>query len=55
MINAEQDEIIPKQAALEFWEACGKPTLIWLPASHASIYQHTPLIGKEIAGFLKGH
>ena len=53
MINAEQDEIIPKQAALEFWEACGKPPLKWLPATHTTIYSHTPQISKEVAGFLK--
>lgn len=54
MINAEQDEIIPKQAALEFWEACGKPPLKWLPMTHTTIYSHTPQISKEVAGFLKG-
>ncbi|MDD5700686.1 MAG: alpha/beta hydrolase family protein [Dehalococcoidales bacterium] len=54
MINAEQDEIIPKQAALEFWEACGKPTLKWLPETHTSIYSSIPLISSEIADFLKG-
>jgi hypothetical protein len=53
MINAEQDEIIPRQATLEFWEACGKSPLKWIPISHAGIYSHTPLINKEVAGFVK--
>ena len=53
MINAEHDEIIPRQAALEFWEACGKPPLKWLSETHTSIYSQMLVIGKEIAGFLQ--
>ncbi len=53
MINAEQDEIIPRQAALEFWEACGKPPLKWLPATHVTIFSHIPFISREVADFLK--
>jgi predicted esterase len=53
MINAERDEIVPQKAVLEFWQGCGKPPLKWLPATHLSIYSYTPLIGEEIAHFLK--
>ncbi len=52
MINALWDEIIARQAALDFWQACGKPAIRWLPATHASIWLLYPLIRRQIVGFL---
>jgi dienelactone hydrolase len=52
MINALWDEIIPKVATLDLWEACGRPTIKWYPATHASIWAWYPLIGPQIAAFL---
>ena len=37
MINALWDAFIPRRATLDFWEACGKPTISWFPATHTSI------------------
>ena len=52
MINALCDKYIPKQATVEFWEACGKPAITWLPAGHTSIWALYPLISKRVARFL---
>jgi len=53
MINALWDEIIPRQAGLEFWEACGRPAIAWFPAGHTSIWLWYPLISWKVSRFLK--
>jgi len=52
MVNARWDEFIPREAVLDFWEACGKPAITWLPATHTAIWLWYPLIRKRIGGFL---
>ena len=52
MINALWDEFIPKEATLDFWQACGKPPIMWLPATHTTIWLYYPLIRHKIARFL---
>jgi len=52
MVNALWDEFIPREAALDFWEACGKPDIAWFPATHASIWLWYPLISRKITRFL---
>ncbi|HEY83133.1 MAG TPA: alpha/beta hydrolase [Dehalococcoidia bacterium] len=53
MLNAAWDEYIPREAAQEFWEACGKPAITWLPATHGTIWLWYPLIRRKITRFLK--
>ena len=53
MLNALWDKYIPRQATLDFWEACGKPSITWFPATHATIWLWYPVISRKIAGFLK--
>ena len=53
MLNALWDKYIPREATLDFWEACGKPAITWFPATHATIWLWYPFISREIAGFLK--
>lgn len=53
MVNALWDRIIPKRSVLDFWEACGKPRITWLPATHVTIFLWYPLISRKITGFLK--
>ena len=53
MINARWDEFIPKEATLDFWEACDKPSISWYPATHSSIWLWYPLILRQITGFIK--
>jgi len=52
MINACWDEAIPREATLDFWEACGRPAIKWFPATHASIWLLYPLVSGEITDFL---
>ena len=53
MLNALWDEYIPREATLDFWEACGKPAITWFPSTHASIWLWYPLISRKIARFLR--
>ncbi|MEN8615277.1 alpha/beta hydrolase family protein [Dehalogenimonas sp. THU2] len=53
MMNAHWDEYFPKEAANEFWEACGKPKQIWLPASHASAWIYYPVIRHHVVNLFR--
>ena len=53
MINARWDRAIPKEAALDFWEAAGEPPISWLPATHPTIWLWYPIIRGKIVRFLK--
>lgn len=53
MLNALWDKYIPKQAALDFWEACGKPAITWFPATHTAIWLWYPVISRKIDSFLR--
>jgi pimeloyl-ACP methyl ester carboxylesterase len=53
MINARWDEFIPAETSLEFQHACGDCELMWLPASHTSIWFFYPLVIQRISRFLK--
>jgi cephalosporin-C deacetylase-like acetyl esterase len=53
MLNALWDEMIPKVATLDLWEAYGKPPIKWYPATHASIWLLYPLMGPGIVSFIK--
>ena len=53
MINARWDEAISAEATLDFWQECGQPNIVWLPATHATIWLWYPLIRRKIAGFLR--
>ena len=53
MINARWDEAVSADAALDFWKACGRPDIMWLPATHATIWLWYPIISRKIAGFFK--
>ncbi len=52
MLNALWDETIPKEATLDFWEACHKPSIVWLPGTHVTFWLWYPLIERKIADFL---
>jgi pimeloyl-ACP methyl ester carboxylesterase len=53
MINSRWDEAISAEAVLDFWEACGRPDIMWIPATHATIWLWYPLISRKIAAFFK--
>ena len=52
MINAEWDNSVPKHSALEFWQECGQPRIVWLPADHQSIFLRHHSIRSETTIFL---
>jgi len=53
MINARFDFMIPKSSVLEFWNAIGKPKIIWLFASHTTSIFYPFKILREINKFVK--
>ena len=55
MINALRDKHIPRRATLQFWEACGKPAIMWLPGGHASMWACYPSIGRKVTAFLSSN
>ena len=55
MLNAAWDKYIPREAVTEFWQACGRPTIKWIPSGHASIWLWYPTIRRHIIGFLKSY
>jgi len=52
MLNALWDRTIPKEATLDFWEACHKPSIVWLPGTHITFWLWYPVIARKITGFL---
>ena len=52
MLNAKWDKTIPKEATLDFWEACNKPAIRWLPGTHVGFWLCYPVIAREIVRFL---
>jgi pimeloyl-ACP methyl ester carboxylesterase len=55
MINALWDEVFPRPVVLDFWQASGKPQLVWLPAGHVTLWLWYPLISWRITRFLKAN
>ncbi len=53
MINALYDRYIPREATIELWQACGKPSIKWIPSGHVSIWMWYPTIRRNIMAFLK--
>lgn len=53
MLNALWDEYIPKEAALDFWEACSRPAISWFPGTHTTFWLWYPFISQKITRFLR--
>ena len=52
MVNARCDEVIPRQAVVDFWNNCGKPHILWLPGGHITVWVWYPIIERKIGCFL---
>jgi len=52
MINALWDRYISREAATELWQACGRPSIKWIPSGHTSIWLWYPTIRRTIETFL---
>ncbi|MCM8829944.1 MAG: alpha/beta hydrolase family protein [Candidatus Omnitrophica bacterium] len=55
MVNARFDLIIPYRAALQLWEALGRPEIIWLPSTHITATFFHPTILYYTLYYLKKH
>ena len=53
MINASDDEVIPKATTVALHAALRKPQLVWLPAGHYSSLKYFPLMQKAVIEFLR--
>jgi dienelactone hydrolase len=53
MINAANDEVIPRATTLKLHEAAGRPQIVWLPAAHYSSMTWFPLMQKTVIEFLR--
>jgi cephalosporin-C deacetylase-like acetyl esterase len=40
MLNAKEDEVIPKSCTLALWESFGKPEIVWYSGGHYSVARH---------------
>ena len=53
MINAADDEVIPKATTEQLRAAAGRPPIIWLPAGHYTSLTYYPLMQKTVIEFLR--
>ena len=40
MLNAKEDEVIPKPCTLALWESLGQPEIVWYSGGHYSVARH---------------
>jgi len=53
MINATEDEVIPKETTEQLLKAAGGPQVLWLRAGHYTSMTFFPLMQKAIIGYLR--
>ena len=54
MINAETDEVVPRDCTLRLHEAAGRPELRWFKGGHYAVAFQLGTIIREIAGHVSG-
>jgi dienelactone hydrolase len=42
MLNAKDDEVIPRTCTEKLWEKAGKPDIVWFEGGHYSVIRHLP-------------
>ncbi len=52
MANSRWDELVPREATFDFWNACGRPEIIWLLATHVTIWLWYRTIRRRVHSFL---
>lgn len=51
LLNATDDEVIPRPCTLALWEAFGQPPLVWYSGGHYSVIRHLPRALLQVADF----
>jgi len=54
MINAANDEVIPKATTLALRKTIGDPTILWMPTGHYSCVLFLPNAQQKVADFMLG-
>lgn len=54
MINAANDEVIPRATTDALWKAIGSPKILWTPAGHYSSILYLPNIRQRAIDFILG-
>lgn len=54
MINAETDEVIPKECTTELREKIGGPTTLWMSGGHYSCVLYMPNVQQKVADLMLG-
>lgn len=53
LLNAAEDEVIPRRCTLALWEALGRPRLVWYSGGHYSVVRHLPRALVQVAAFFR--
>jgi len=48
MINGDQDEVVPPASTRAYWEAVGKPEIVWYPGGHYGAIKRLPEILRRV-------
>jgi dienelactone hydrolase len=51
LLNAKDDEVIPKECTLSLWRAFGEPKIVWYSGGHYSVIWHLPRALESVAHF----
>jgi dienelactone hydrolase len=54
MLNADQDEIIPRACTESLWRAFGEPEIVWYPGGHYSVARFLPNAISRATQFFAG-
>lgn len=52
LINAESDEVVPRECALKLWEAMGRPQMRWIKGGHYAILFQLGAVVKDLVAHL---
>jgi hypothetical protein len=51
MLNAANDEVIPKACTISLWKGFGEPEIYWYSGGHYSVILHLPRALERVAHF----
>jgi dienelactone hydrolase len=51
MLNAKEDEVIPRECTESLWKAFGEPEIQWYPGGHYTVARHLPSAVERVRSF----